>query len=48
VLDVLRIRAIATGTVVGEAVTRTDNVGCFVTDRYGCWKSTPRHAVTPR
>jgi hypothetical protein len=48
VLDVLRIRAIATGTVVGEAVTRTDNVGYFVTDRYGCWQSTPRHAGAPR
>jgi hypothetical protein len=48
VLDVLRIRAIATGTVIGEAVTRTDNVGYFVTDRYGGWQSTPRHAGAPR
>jgi hypothetical protein len=48
VLDVLRIRAISTGMVVGEAVTGTDNIGYFVTDRYGCWQSTPRYAGAPR
>jgi hypothetical protein len=48
VLDVLRIREIGTGKVVSEAVTRTDNIGYFVTDRYGCWKSTPRCVGAPR
>jgi hypothetical protein len=38
VLDVLQIRDIATGKVIGEAVSRTDNIGYFVTDRYGIWK----------
>jgi hypothetical protein len=48
VLDVLRIREIGTGKVVSEAVSRTDNIGYFVTDKYGCWKSTPRHVAAPR
>jgi len=39
VLDVLRIKDIATGKVITEAVSRTDNIGYFVTDRYGSWKS---------
>lgn len=41
VLDVLQIREIATGKVIREAVSRTDNIGYFVTDRYGSWKSAP-------
>jgi hypothetical protein len=41
VLDVLRVREIASGKVVGEAVSRSDNIGYFVTDRYGSWKSAP-------
>jgi hypothetical protein len=42
VLDVLQIREIGTGKVIGEAVCRTDNIGYFVTDRYGSWKSAAR------
>jgi hypothetical protein len=41
VLDVLRVREVATEQVLSEAVSRTDNIGYFVTDRYGNWKSTP-------
>jgi hypothetical protein len=41
VLDVLRIREIVTGKVISEAVTWTDNIGYFVTDKYSSWKSTP-------
>jgi hypothetical protein len=44
VLDVLRIWEIGTGKVVSEAVSRTDNIGYFVTDKYGSWQSTRRHA----
>jgi hypothetical protein len=39
VLDVLRIREIASGKVISEAVSRSDNIGYFVTDKYGSWKS---------
>jgi hypothetical protein len=42
VLDLLRIREIASGKVLREAVSRSDNIGYFVTDQYGCWKSAPR------
>jgi hypothetical protein len=43
VLDVLRVSEIATGKVISDAVSRTDNIGYFVTDRYGGWTSaTPR------
>jgi hypothetical protein len=48
VLDVLRIREIGTGKVVSEAVTRTDNIGYFVTDKYGSWRSTPKYVGAPR
>jgi hypothetical protein len=48
VLDVLRIRDIATGRVVTEAVSRTDNNGYFVTDRYGGWEGVPRHSGVSR
>jgi hypothetical protein len=48
VLDVLRVREIGTGKVVSEAVSRTDNIGYFVTDRYGSWRSTPGHVGAPR
>jgi hypothetical protein len=41
VLDILRIREIATGKVISEAVSRSDNIGYFVTDKYGSWKSAP-------
>jgi hypothetical protein len=41
VLDVLRVREIATGKVLSEALSRTDNIGYFVTDRYGSWKNAP-------
>ncbi len=39
VLDILRIREIASGKVIREAVSRSDNIGYFVTDKYGSWKS---------
>jgi hypothetical protein len=39
VLDILRIREIASGKVISEAVSRSDNIGYFVTDKYGSWKS---------
>jgi hypothetical protein len=42
VLDILRIKEIATGKVLAEAVSRTDNIGYFVTDRYGSWTRAPR------
>jgi hypothetical protein len=48
VLDVLRIRDIATGKVLAEAVSRTENIGYFVTDRYGSWRSAPQHAGASR
>jgi hypothetical protein len=48
VLDVLRIRDVVTGEVINEAVTRTDNIGYFVTDKYGSWQSAPRHGGCPR
>jgi hypothetical protein len=41
VLDILRIRDIATGKVINETVSRSDNIGYFVTDKYGSWKSAP-------
>ncbi len=39
VLDILRVKELATGRVMGEAVSRSDNIGYFVTDKYGTWKS---------
>jgi hypothetical protein len=42
VLDVLRVKDIATGTIISEAVSRTDNIGYFVSDEYGSWQSAPR------
>jgi hypothetical protein len=47
VLDVLRISEIATGKVNSEAVSRTDNIGYFVTDRYGSWRSAPLASSKP-
>lgn len=41
VLDVLQIREIATGKVIREAMSRTENIGYFVTDKYGRWESAP-------
>ena len=48
VLDVLRVQDIATGKVISEAVSRTDNIGYFVTDRYGSWTSAPRRGGPTR
>ena len=47
VLDVPRITEIATGKVIREAVSRTDNIGYFVTDKYGSWQ-THRSTFVPR
>jgi hypothetical protein len=41
VLDVLQVREVVTGKVISEAVSRTDNIGYFVTDKYGSWRSAP-------
>jgi hypothetical protein len=48
VLDVVRVREIATGKVISEAVSRTDNLGYFVTDKYGSWESAPKDVGTSR
>jgi hypothetical protein len=41
VLDILRIQEIDTGKVIREAVSHSDNIGYFVTDKYGSWRSAP-------
>lgn len=42
VLDILRIQEIDTGNVIREAVSHSDNIGYFVTDKYGSWRSAPK------
>ncbi|HLW64276.1 MAG TPA: hypothetical protein VKS79_03085, partial [Gemmataceae bacterium] len=48
VLDILRVKEIATGRIISEAVSRTDNLGYFVTDQYGSWTPAPQRVGIPR